>query len=256
MSNIGTHFRTVALGGFHKQDVLDYITAASREYQEQTTGLRQEAEQARQERAEMAEKLESAESARQKNASECERLSELLAQRTSALEQAERDLTALKAEHEELLARTAGLEEKLPHLEAGAAAYSALKDRLATIELEAHRKAKETAEKAENDAAKVREEAENTAARLHSDLEGWLNRVQSGYQRMRTDISATVSHLTSELERGKAALEETGGSFQQYDEALNELLHCERKPEGVPAPEPLPLEEEIAEEREEGNCNV
>lgn len=251
MSDTGTHFRTVALGGFHKQDVLDYITAASRENQEQSAGLKQAAEQARQERAEMAGKLEAAEAGRKQNAAECERLSGILAQRTTALEQAERDLAALKAEHEELLTRVAGLEEKLPHLEAGCAAYDALKDRMATIELEAHRKAKETMEQAERDAEEVRGSAQAEAAKLRSDLEGWLDRVQSGYQRLRTDLSATVTHLTGELERGRTALKESGGAFQQYDEALNALLHCEHRSESVPAPEPLPLVEEM----EEGDGN-
>lgn len=226
MSNTGNRFRTVAFGGFHKQDVLNYITSSSKEYQDQIAGLKEKAESARREREELAEKAESAEAARQERAAECERLS-------AALEQAQRELTALKAEHEKASARLGELEERLPGLEEDATAYAALKDRTATIELEAHRKAQETVEQAKAQAAKTR-----------GELESWLRRVQSGYQRLRTDVSATVTHLTGELERGKKSLEEAMPAFQQYDKTLAELLECERAAAGPKAPEPLPLEEE------------
>ena len=253
MSNTANRFRTAALGGFHKQDVLDYITTTNKEHLEQAAELTKQAQQARQEREELAEKLTAAEEARDKSAAECERLGAALAQRSAALERAEKELAALKAEREKTGARLAELEEKLPGLESGAAAYAVLKERLATIELEAHRKAQETVEQAEIDAAALR-----------GDVEGWLNRVQSGYQRLRADISATVAHLAGELERGRAALEEVGSSFRQHDEALESLLQSEHRALGVPAPAPLPLEEsgegaeslEPAEIEEEGKADV
>lgn len=233
MSNTGNRFRTVAFGGFHKQDVLSYITASSKEHQEQAADLKQKAEQAQRERDELAEQAKSAEAARNKLVTERERLSTELAERVSALEEVQRELTALKAEHEKAAARLAELEEKLPGLEESAAAFAALKDRTATIELEAHRKAQETVEQAQAQAAKTR-----------GEIEGWLRRVQSSYQHLRTDVSATVTHLTGELERGKAALEEAAPAFRQHDEALKELLECERVAAGPKAPEPLPLEDE------------
>ena len=239
MSSSEHHFRTVAFGGFHKQDVLNYIASANKENQERIANLQQQAKQAQQEQEAMAEKLGSAESARQKNAAECERLSTALTQRTTALERAERELTALKTEHEKAAARLAELEEMLPRLEEDAAAYAALKDRTATIELEAHRTAQETVEQAQAQAAKFR-----------SDLEAWLRRVQSAYQHLRTDVSATVTHLTGELERGKKALEEAAPAFRQHDEALAALLDCERGMTGCKAPEPLPLDEQEGEEAE------
>lgn len=233
MSGNESYFRTVTFGGFHKQDVLNYITAANKEYQERTADLKTKAETAQQEKDDLAKKYEGAEAARKKNAAECERLSALLTQRTTALEQAEKELVALKAEHEQAAARLAELEGKLPSLEEDAAAYAALKDRTATIELEAHRQAQDTVEQAREQAAKIR-----------SELEGWLRRVQGTYQHLRTDLSATVSHLAGELDRGKKALEETGPAFQQHDELLAALLEYERGAAGPKAPEPLPLEDE------------
>lgn len=241
MSTTGDHFRTVAFGGFHKQDVLNYITSSSKENQDQSVALKQQAEAALKEKTELAEKYETAEAARKKNAAECERLSATLLQRTAALEQAEKELAALKEEHEKASACLAELEGKLPKLEEDAAAYAALKDRTATIELEAHRKAQETVEQAQAQAAKIRNE-----------LESWLRRVQNSYQLLRTDVSATVTHLIGELGRGQKALEETVPAFRQHDEALAALLECEKISVGPKVPEPLPLEEQEEHEVEHG----
>lgn len=232
MSNSGNYFRTVAFGGFHKQDVLNYITQANRENQEQTADLKQKAESAWQEQQSLTQRCESAEAARKKNAAECERLSATLTERTAALEQAEKELATLKAEYEKASARLSELEEKLPRLEEDAAAYTALKDRTATIELEAHRKAQETVEQAQSQAAKIR-----------GELENWLRRVQSGYQHLRTDVSATVAYLTGELEQCKKAMEGAAPAFRQHDADLAALLECQRELAGPKVPEPLPLDE-------------
>jgi uncharacterized phage infection (PIP) family protein YhgE len=240
VSNTGNRFRTVAFGGFHKQDVLDYITSTSREQQDQTAALKQQAASAIQEREALAEKADSAEAARKKSAAECERLAAALTERTTALERTQRELTALKAEHEKAAARLAELEGRLPTLEADAQAYAQLKDRTATIELEAHRKAQETVEGAKDQATKIR-----------GELESWLRRVQGSYQHLRTDVTATVTHLTGELERSVKALEEATPAFRQHDQSLAQLLERERTEVGPKAPEPLPLEEEVREEPQE-----
>ena len=241
MSNTGNQFRTVAFGGFHKQDVLNYITTSSKEQQDRSADLQQQLDRVQQERDELAKKYESTEEARAKNAAECERLSEVLTERTTALDVTGRELADLKAAHEALSARLAELEARLPSLEEDAAAYNALKDRTATIELEAHRKAQETVEQAQAQAAKLR-----------SEMESWLRRVQNGYQNLRTDILATASHLVGELERGKTALDSTLPAFLQHDAGLADLLNFEHTVNGPKAPEPLPLEEEIGTEAQDG----
>lgn len=229
MSRKGNYFRTVAFGGFHKQDVLNYITTANLANQEQNTDLQQQAERALQENEQLAQKLETAEAARSKNADECKRLSELLAQRTTALERAEKELAELKEVYGKASERLSEVEQKLPELEEAAQAYEALKDYTATIELEAHRKAQETVEQARAQAAKLR-----------SEVEDWLCRVQNTYQHLRTDLAATVTHLSGELERGQKALGEIDPALKRCDAALNELVESE----GPKAPEPLPLNEQ------------
>lgn len=232
MSNQENRFRTVAFGGFHKQDVLNYITSASKDYQDQSVDLKKQTEAALKERDELAVKYETAETARKKYAADCERYSTTLTERTDALTRAELLLAELKAALEEKSARLAQLEEKLPQLEADAEAYAALKDHTATIELEAHRKAQETVDQAQAQSAKIRNE-----------LDGWLRRVQSTYQLLRTDMAAAVNQLSGELERGVKALNEIPETFRQHDETLSALVESERA-NGPKAPEPLPLDEE------------
>ena len=232
MSNQENRFRTVAFGGFHKQDVLNYITSASKDYQDQSVDLKKQAETALKERDELAAKYENAEAARKKYAADCERYSVTLTERTDALTRAELLLAELKATLEEKTARLTQLEERLPQLEADAEAYAALKDHTATIELEAHRKAQETVDQAQSQAAKIRNE-----------LDGWLRRVQSTYQHLRTDMAAAVNQLSGELERGVKALNEIPETFRQHDETLSALMESERA-SGPKAPEPLPLDEE------------
>ena len=232
MKDQENRFRTVAFGGFHKQDVLNYIMSSSKDYTDQSTDMKKRAESAENERDELARKYDSAESARKKYAADCERLSETLTERTDALTQAELTLSELKAELEEKSARLAELEEKLPKMQADAEAYAALKDHTATIELEAHRKAQETVDQAQAQAAKIR-----------GELEAWLRRVQNGYQHLRTDMTATVTHLSGELERGLQALNAAPETFRQYDEALVALMESEKISFGPKAPEPLPLDE-------------
>lgn len=229
MSRKGNYFRTVAFGGFHKQDVLNYITTSNQANQEQNTDLQQRAENALQENEQLMQKLEAAEAAKSKNADECERLSGLLTQRTTALELAEKELAELKGAHEKASERLSELEQKLPQMEEAAQAYEALKDYTATIELEAHRKAQETVEQAREQAAKLR-----------SEVEEWLHRVQGTYQHLRSDLAATVTHLSGELERGQKALEEIAPALKRCDAALSDLVASE----GPRAPEPLPLNEQ------------
>lgn len=232
MSNQENRFRTVAFGGFHKQDVLNYITSTSKDYQDQSVDLKKQAESATKERNELAAKYETAEAARKKYAADCERYSATLTERTDALTRAELLLAELKTELESKSARLAELEARLPQLEADAEAYAVLKDHTATIELEAHRKAQEIVDQAQSQSAKIR-----------NDLDGWLRRVQNTYQHLRTDMTAAVHQLSGELERGVKALNEIPETFRQHDETLSDLMESERAT-GPKAPEPLPLDEE------------
>lgn len=236
MSNSGNHFRTVMFGGFHKQDVLNYITRSSAQHQERDANLVQSAEQVQKELEELREKYEVSEQQRKKNAVDCERMSDALSQRTVELEELMRELHALKAEHEKASARLTEVEQVLPKLQEDAGAYAELKDHTATIEMEAHRKAQQ-----------IIDQAQAKSDRIRSELEDWMRRVHNTYQFLRSDVAATVNHLSGELERGLDALNGVGPSFRQHDETLNALLQSEGVSEKTVAAEELPVEDEGAQ---------
>ena len=114
----------------------------------------------------------------------------------------------------------------------GAKAYAELKDRTATIELEAHQRARAIESQAEEKAKKVRTAAEQI-----------LYKVQAGYGRLRGDVDATITHASGEMDRVDRALEQVRAEFAEHDAALERLLQSCRECTGCKAPEPLPLED-------------
>ena len=117
-------------------------------------------------------------------------------------------------------------------MEIGARAYEELKDRTATIELEAHQRARAIESQAEEKAKKVRTAAEQI-----------LYKVQAGYGRLRGDVDATITHASGEMDRVDRALEQVRAEFAEHDAALERLLQSCRECTGCKAPEPLPLDD-------------
>ena len=201
-------FRTAVVGGFNRQDVLNYIESSARESKERVAALQKEAEEAKQ----------AGEAAR--------READAAKGREDVLK---RDLERLqKAEAE----KSASLEDKAARWESGAKAYAELKDRTATIELEAHQRARAIESQAEEKAKKVRTAAEQI-----------LYKVQAGYGRLRGDVDATITHASGEMDRVDRALEQVRAEFAEHDAALERLLQSCRECTGCKAPEPLPLDD-------------
>ena len=126
--------------------------------------------------------------------------------------------------------RLAETEGRLARALPAAESYEKVKDRTAGIELEAHCRAQA-----------VQAEAEERVEQARRDMEQWLNKVRKSYEELRTDIDATVSHTSGELERVRATLEEITNRFCAQDERLEKMVQScigEHK-----APDPLPLED-------------
>ena len=191
-------FRSAAFGGFNRRDVLNYIESSARAYREKVADLQGERDQA----------VQSAQTAE------------------AAAQEAQDRIGALEAE-------LAGLRGQVSRMEIGARAYEELKDRTATIELEAHQRARAIEKEAEEKARRAREAAEQL-----------LCRIRSGYERLRTDVDATITHASGELGRVDKALECVKAEFAEHDAALEQLLlSYQEESGGRKAPEPLPLEE-------------
>ena len=220
-------FRTATFGGFSKQDVQDYIDRSNREHQRQMEGLQKELNQAAGERDKYRDRVESAESRNVELSSKVQTL-------TAELEEAQKDRTEREAELERLRARVAELEGRLEKAEHAADAYERIKDRTAGIELEAHCRAQAVEAAALVQVDKARRE-----------LEQWVVRVQAGYDQLRTEVEATLSHASGELEKVQRTMVGVTAELDQRDGDLKALMRTYEEAVGPQMPDPLPLEEPV-----------
>ena len=232
MSETGSSFRTAVVGGFNRQDVLNYIEQSSRAAAERCAALQKETEEVRKA---LSTAQADAAKAREREAAlalENERLSKTLAEKSAALSRTQSDLAREQAELAAVREELEALKARTEQMSQGAAAYAELKDRTATIELEAHQRARAIENQAEERAKKVRLAAEQI-----------LYKVQAGYGRLRSDVDATIAHASGELGRADKALESVRQEFAEHDAELEKLLRSYRETSAVKVPSPLPLEE-------------
>ena len=191
-------FRSAVVGGFNRQDVLTYIDTAAKAHAQDMEQLRAELEQARGQVHEFQARAEAAEAQvtdLMPRAAQMEKTTAELEAKRSALAAAEREVKELRA--------------KVAMLEPKAEAYEAVKDKTAGIELEAHQRAKQVVDEAQASAAAVRNQSEQ-----------WLSRVKGSYERLRTDVEATINHTADELERAGKALLQVNREFREHDAAM------------------------------------
>ena len=163
-------FRSAAIGGFNKQDVLDFLEAQAK----QTAQAQQELQGRLEESERQGESL-------RRELDEANRQLEAV-RRAGELEQARRERDEMRAQRDAVWP--------------DAQAYIELKERTAGVELEAHRRAQAIQAKAEEDAQKARRQVEQ-----------WLKRMGREYDALCTRVETTVSHAASELEKAGAGLE-------------------------------------------------
>ena len=187
-------FKTVAFGGFDKQDVIHYIEQAFRESAEnleklrqERDGLRTEAESLRSQVRELQTRLEAESALREQ------------AQSQLAEEQAvRRELEPCKAEAE-------GLRAELKKLRPEAEAYAQFRDRVGDIECDAHKRAAEL-------------EADTTAK-----LRRTVELFRSQYVTLMSTFESTASHVTAELRKVEVNLTQLPRAMDQAGTELNEL---------------------------------
>lgn len=235
-----------ALGGFNRQDVQQYIEQAAAAHRREEEGLRAKLDEAERRAAELEsardELLRGRQAAEEELArarAELERAGEDAAKLRGALSQSDSKLSVGRMELERL-------KKRLGELEPVAASYEQLKDRVATVELEAHRKAQDTmnkalaeAELARTDArrtrdkaredgartlAQARREAEQTlsqarqeAGQLREETKNWLEGVLAQYGQLRQGIDGAMEQAGAAarkldaLEESAAGLRKLGG---------------------------------------------
>ena len=220
-------FRTAAVGGFNRQDVLTYLETVNREAAEKQAQLEAQLDEACKANEEQAEELarlrEQSEQLEQENGELRERMEDRdreLTELRSRQETASGDAETLRAENARLL-------EQVEALRPGAEAYDSIKERTAGLELEAHHRAK-----------LVEQEAGEQAEKLHREMEDWAKKVEREYSALRAQVETTVADAAQRLSRAGENLEQVNRLLDQQELELEGLLDAygktaEEKPDGV-----------------------
>ena len=207
-------FRSAALGGFNRQDVLDYLEKTSAENAQRQQELQQNLEAAEEERrqlaaktAEQEEQLSILHRERDSLSQQLEQVQQALAASQDREEAQERELAALRQERD-------GLKDRVAALEPEAAAYEAVKERTAGVELEAHCRAQN-----------ILDQANGQAKDLRRSMEQWMGRVEREYDALRSEVESTVSHASDKLDKANKALEQVTDLLEQQSAAWDRLTH-------------------------------
>lgn len=176
-------FRT-ALGGFNRQDVQNYIEQLTVAHRQELEALQKRLEEAESRGAQLEEGLSAAQAEAEAAKTEQVRLGDALgssekmvSRLRGELSQADAKLTVAKKEMERLRAQVASLEPL-------AAGYRELKDRVASVELDAHRRAQDEVNEARAEAERVR-----------ADTRKWLGRVMDEYGQLREKLDGVLRQV-------------------------------------------------------------
>ena len=186
-------FRSTAFGGFNRQDVMDYLERSVKEHNQALEQANAQLTEAR---------------------NEASQLREQLTQVREEVRQAKEELERTTAEQlNELRTQNEQLRRQADEAQAGAAAYAAIKERTASIELEAHRRAQAIVDQAQEQGNQVRRE-----------LVQWLERVERDYYDLRGQVGTTVTQASSELERVRQGLDNISLCMNNQHSALERLM--------------------------------
>lgn len=192
--------KSVAFGGFDKQDVASYIEHLSKDYEGRLSRLEQEREALRQ-------RAEAAESQASRLREQAEAQSAEAETLRSSLEQAERRAAALQDQQARLQELTAQVEELRPD----AQAYRQFRNRIGDIECEAR----------------------SRAAELDADTRAGLQKTAEQFRRQYEALSASFdtasAYVTEELRKVQVnlaqlprALDQIGTDLDRLDAALKD----------------------------------
>ena len=203
MDTVIQKFRT-ALCGFNRKDVQQYMEQITDAHRKELAQLREQLDQAEKRGGELEAALSGAESEKSGAAAEEARVRASLEESTHTLSklrgelsQTESKLMVAKQELERLKAQVGTLEPM-------AESYVQLKERVATVELDAHRKAQDTVD-----------EARAEAERIRADTQAWLDGVLAEYGRLRQGMGSLLAQAQ--------ALGQTAAQVEAMDETARSL---------------------------------
>ena len=246
------HFFRSALGGFNRQDVMEYVERTQREAEAAAAGLTAQVEELRRTGEETHHQLEECAQEKEELAKQLEDMTlrcghaknnwEAQAQAKESFRQdvAQRDRTIreITEENQRLFRRVEELEGRLEDLRRQ-------KEQLAQLELDARQRSSEVIARAqsqaENITAQAQAQAEETVSQAQSQAEAILDRASARseallleteerlgrtaaqYGQLSRTMEAALGQIAGEIQTLHDAAEQLPGCFQQLGEDLKEL---------------------------------
>lgn len=195
--------------GFNRQDVMRYVETVHKEYAAKLAAAKEDLEQERSQRSQVEEKGSLASEEAAAAGKDAQRSKEELNQALEELRETQRQREELRLKLKAVTEDLEKLQEAADRMAPAARAYEALKDRAAGIELDAH-----------NRAQVIIREGEAQAAQTREKVAQWLGQVESSYGRLRSDVSATLAHAGSELERAVQSLDAVNAELESHAKDL------------------------------------
>ena len=203
MDTVIQKFRT-ALFGFNRRDVQQYMEQIADVHRQELAQLQEQLDRAEEHSGELEAALTGAESERSGAAAEEARVRASLEESTRTLSKLRGELSQTESKLMVARKELERMKDQLGALEPMAENYAQLKERVATVELDAHRKAQSTVD-----------EAQAEAERIRADTQVWLDGVLARYGRLRQGMDTLLAQAQ--------ALGQTAAQIEELDAAARGL---------------------------------
>lgn len=206
MEQVVRKFRT-SLGGFNRRDVMNYIEETYAAHRKQVEALEAELEEARNQRDGLEGELAGLKNEKGSVAAEEAKVRASLEESTRTLSRVRGELTQAESKLTVARAELARLQEQVAQLEPTAQKYEELKDRVATVELDAHRKAQATVDEAQAQVDAMKEGARQ-----------WISGILGQYDQLRQAVDELDARLQTvgSLAAGMAGGDEGAERLKQW----------------------------------------
>jgi DNA repair exonuclease SbcCD ATPase subunit len=205
MDTVIQKFRT-AFGGFNRQDVQQYIEQTAAAHRQELAQLQERLDQAEEKNAQLEAALSGAESEKSGAAAEEAKVRASLEASTRSLSKLRGELSQTESKLMVAKKELERLQTQVGTLEPMAESYAQLKDRVATVELDAHRRAQDTVSQAQEEAERIR-----------ADTQQWLDGVLEQYGQLRRGMDTLLEQAQA---LGRAA--EQVGTLDKAAQGLRE----------------------------------
>ncbi len=211
--SVGEYRFRGSMFGFNRQDVLKYIEAVHKDHAAQLQSLKEDLERERDQRSQVEEQGSLATEEAAAAGKDAQRCKEELEQALKELRQAQSQREDLRLRLQSAQEDLAALQKAADRMAPAAKAYEALKEKAAGIELDAHNRAQVIVKQGEEEAAEIRRR-----------MADWLRQVESSYARLRSDVAATLSNASTQLERTVRSLDGVNAELDAHGKRLTDIM--------------------------------